>query len=251
MGSWNGTCGVSKMPIRHGDRVKLILLKPTEHYRNICTGSGFCDIEDMFTPLCLPITGEYNDYGYIEDIDDRPELFDLLIKAVRVPDRNDIEDIIKGIANNELENISFMLVLESVYNMMVDINKVLPHRYSNNDYTIEMHRNYTISFNNMLNDIKNNIPKPLEFDREYYDNDNYYRKLPSVIRKLNDSDVLKAIKKDMVNFMIFSSALQDARMFWSPQSGGGSQDLTYEYQIEIGKLAQQLRNDWNDEFDEE
>lgn len=259
MGSWNGTCGVSKMSIRYGDRVKLILLKPTEHYRNISTGSGFCNVSDMYTPICLPITGEYNDYGCIENIEDRPELFDLIIKALRITDKNDIEDIITGISNNELENISFMLVLESVYNMMVDINKEIPHRYDNTDYTIEMHRNdsvdilikYTIDYNKILNDIDNGIYKPLEFDKDYYNNDHYYRILPSVIRKLNDSDMLKAIKKDIVDFMIFNEAISDARMFWSPQSGGGSQDLTYEYQIEIGKLAERLRQEWNDMFDEE
>lgn len=258
MGSWNGTCGISKMPIRYGDRVKLVLLKPTEYYKSVSTGSGFCNPADMYTPLCLPITGEYNDYGCIEDIDEQPELFDLIIKALRIPDRNDIEDIIAGISNDELVDVSYMLIHESVYNLMVDINKELPHRYDN-DYTTEMHRNdsvdilirYTIEYNKTINDLHRGIFKPLEFDVDYCNNDHYYRILPSVIRKLNDSDILKTIKKDIVEFMIFSEAISDARMFWSPQSGGGSQDLTYEYQIEIGKLAEQLRQKWNDEFDEE
>lgn len=260
MGSWNGTCGISKMPIRYGDRVKLVLLKPTEYYKSVSTGSGFCNAADMYTPICLPITGEYNDYGCIEDIDEQPELFDLIIKALRIPDRNNIEDIIAGISNNELENISYMLIHESVYNIMIDINKEIPHRYDN-DCTVEMHRNESIdilinykdNFNKMLDGLHNDTikPAPLEFDRDYYDNEHYYRILPSVVRELNDSDILKAIKKDMVNFLIFSEAISDARMFWSPQSGGGSQDLTYEYQIEIGKLAEQLRQKWNDEYDEE
>lgn len=257
MGSWNGTCGISKMPILYGDRVKLVLLKPTKHYRSVSTGSGFCNASDMYTPICLPITGEYNDYGCIENIDEQPELFDLIIKALRIPDRNDIEDIIAGISNNELEDISYMLIHESVYNIMLDINKEIPHRYDNN-YTTEMHRNdsvdvlinYTIGYNKTLNDMSRGICKPLEFDIEYFNNDHYYRILPSVIRTLNDGDVLKTIKKDIVDFMIFNEAISDARMFWSPQSGGGSQDLTYEYQIEIGKLAEQLRQKWNDEYDE-
>lgn len=257
MGSWNGTCGISKMPIQYGDRVKLVLLKPTNHYRSVSTGSGFCDASDMYTPICLPITGEYNDYGCIENIDEQPELFDLIIKALRIPDRNNIEDIIAGISNNELENISYMLIHESVYNIMIDITKETPHRYDDN-YTTEMHRNdsvdilinYKIGHNKILNDMDNGIYKPLEFDKDYYNNDHYYRILPDVIRTLNDSDVLKTIKKDIVEFMIFIEAISDARMFWSPQSGGGSQDLTYEYQIEIGKLAEQLRQKWNDEYDE-
>lgn len=257
MGSWNGTCGISKMPIRYGDRVKLVLLKPTEHYKSVSTGSGFCNASDMYTPICLPITGEYNDYGCIENIDEQPELFDLIIKALRIPDRNDIEDIIGGISNNELEDISYMLIHESVYNIMLDINKEIPHRYDNN-YTTEMHRNdsvdilikYTIDYNKTLYDVGDGIYKKLEFDIDYFNNDHYYRILPSVIRQLNDGDVLKTIKKDIVDFMIFSEAISDARMFWSPQSGGGSQDLTYEYQIEIGKLAEQLRQKMIDEFDE-
>ena len=150
-----------------------------------------------------------------------------------------------------------MLIHESVYNIMIDINKEIPYRYDNN-YTTEMHRNdsvdilikYTIDYNKTLYVTGQGIYKKLEFDIDYFNNDRYYRILPSVIRKLNDSDVLKTIKKDIVDFMIFNEAISDARMFWSPQSGAGSQDLTYEYQIEIGKLAEQLRQKWNDEYDE-
>ena len=258
MGCWNGTCGISKMPIRYGERVKLVLLEPTKHYRSVSTGSGFCNASDMYTPICLAITGEYNDYGCIENIDEQPELFNLIIKGLRIPNRNNIEDIITGISNNELEDISYMLIHESVYNLIVDINKELPHRYDT-DYTTEMHRNdsvdilinYTIEYNKTLYNISQGIYKKIEFDKDYFNNDHYYRILPSVIRQLNDSDVLKTIKKDIVDFMIFSEAMSDARMFWSPQSGGGSQDLTYEYQIEIGKLAEQLRQKWNDDIGEE
>lgn len=259
MGCWNGTCGISKMPIQHGDRVKLVLLKPTKHYRNISTGSGFCYSTDiMYRPISLPITGEYNDYGAIENIEDEPELFDLIKKTIKVPDRNNIEDIIIGISAGELENISYMLILESVYNVMLDIIKPMPHRYDN-DYTIEMHKNditkilidYNSNYNKLIEDLSNGIRPPIpEIDVAYYQNDHYFRQLPENIRLPTGNNDLVPLKSNIVEFLIFTEAMEDARMFWSPQ-GGGSQNITYEFQIEIGKLAQQLRQDWNDEFLEE
>ena len=68
MGCWNGTCMISNLPIQYGDRVKLVILRGgisrKEH------GSGYVYSHDMFTPSFFPISGQYNDYGMIESIDE-------------------------------------------------------------------------------------------------------------------------------------------------------------------------------------
>lgn len=54
MGCWNETCGLSSLPIRAGDEIALIALY----------GSG----ELGYSPMCVPIYGEYDDYGGIKNI---------------------------------------------------------------------------------------------------------------------------------------------------------------------------------------
>lgn len=64
MGCWNETCLVSNLPITVGDEVAMILLVPSHSFINGC---GYRN-NDFFKPCCLPIFGEYNDYGSVENI---------------------------------------------------------------------------------------------------------------------------------------------------------------------------------------
>ena len=68
MGCWNETCGLSGLPITEGDKVKLVFLLPRYRSMTIEGLSSYCDSTSVLTPCLLPITGEYNDYGGIENI---------------------------------------------------------------------------------------------------------------------------------------------------------------------------------------
>ena len=66
MGCWNETCAVTQIPIMSGDPVALVLLtKVDRHAEN---HSGFCYANDIWTPKFLPVFGEYDDYGSVENI---------------------------------------------------------------------------------------------------------------------------------------------------------------------------------------
>lgn len=82
MGCWNGTCFLSNISIRSGDRIKLQLLMPAggkesrdyvelDEYsanddpRDINGITYVCDELIPFSPV---ITGKYNDYGSIEEV---------------------------------------------------------------------------------------------------------------------------------------------------------------------------------------
>ena len=67
MGCWNGTCGISQLPILTGQKVKAFLLLQSEYAKNI-RGSGVCYPTEYFRPWFFPVTAEYNDYGSIENI---------------------------------------------------------------------------------------------------------------------------------------------------------------------------------------
>lgn len=67
MGCWNGTCGVSQLPILAGCNVKAFLMLQSEFHSAI-SGSGSNYTTDFFRPWFFPVSAEYNDYGSIENI---------------------------------------------------------------------------------------------------------------------------------------------------------------------------------------
>lgn len=80
MGCWNETCAVSKMAIYAGEPVRFLpIVQNAWHFEEqggfpngesplLLKGSSGVYISDLWVPFCLPIRGEYNDYGTIENI---------------------------------------------------------------------------------------------------------------------------------------------------------------------------------------
>ena len=66
MGCWNETCGITQLPIKSGDPVVLVFIAHVGDRNR--DHSGFCYINDQWSPKFLPIFGFYNDYGSVEDI---------------------------------------------------------------------------------------------------------------------------------------------------------------------------------------
>jgi len=69
MGCWNGTCAISNLPIKHGDKIKVVVI---QNNQNPGHASGFCYETGMAKPVSFIFEGEYNDYGMIENIQDNP-----------------------------------------------------------------------------------------------------------------------------------------------------------------------------------
>lgn len=74
MGCWNGTCGLSGLPINVGTEVYIFPIK--EGYRD-----SFCYSTALYRPSVLPFRAEYNDYGAGESCSG-PGL-DIVIAGVR------------------------------------------------------------------------------------------------------------------------------------------------------------------------
>jgi hypothetical protein len=68
MGCWNNTCMISNLPIISGEKVKLVILGNNYAEESIIGRSGYCYSNGMLSPLFLPISGTYNDYGGIEHV---------------------------------------------------------------------------------------------------------------------------------------------------------------------------------------
>lgn len=67
MGSWKGTCMLTNLPIKHDDKVKLILLKT--NFGEGISSSSFCYSNGLMTPAFLSISGKYDEGGMINEID--------------------------------------------------------------------------------------------------------------------------------------------------------------------------------------
>ena len=73
MGCWNGTCGLTHLPIIAGEPIRAVLIAGIP-YRHDGTseeqwGSGFCYNTDIWHPRTIAIKGVYNDYGGVEDLE--------------------------------------------------------------------------------------------------------------------------------------------------------------------------------------
>lgn len=90
MGCFNGTCGVSGMPIRHGDRIVAYMISvPNKPFRP----DGYCYPDDYAYPICLPFRGSYNDYGGIEEIDLKDPTLPITAKLLGLDLKNFEEDL--------------------------------------------------------------------------------------------------------------------------------------------------------------
>lgn len=88
MGSWNETCGVSNLSIRGGEEIVFIPVAQNPwHFSHLTGMKGVKNKEtpvlfkgssgvygtDLWAPLSVPLFGEYNDYGSIENISSTDE----------------------------------------------------------------------------------------------------------------------------------------------------------------------------------
>ena len=74
MGCWNGTCGLSGLPIIHG--TEMYVFPIIESYRD-----SFCYSTALYRPSVLPFRAEYNDYGAGEKCSGVG--LDLLVEGIR------------------------------------------------------------------------------------------------------------------------------------------------------------------------
>lgn len=123
MGSWSVNCGISNITITAGTECVLLPLKTNE------SGEGYLP----YLPATLPIFGEYDDYGGIENIveDDNTKLIEnhfgitisefceFLVDGKFTYDREEASEIAERVLNiNEIEDMRFMWIDRKVYDFM-------------------------------------------------------------------------------------------------------------------------------------
>jgi len=126
MGCWSVCCGISNIAITDGNECVILPLKKNKslEYRE-------------WQPATLPIFGEYNDYGGMDDIvkDDNTAMIEnhfgisieefvtFLVDGKHTYDRDEAKEVYEKIKNNkELEDWRFMWIDKKVYDYMIVFN---------------------------------------------------------------------------------------------------------------------------------
>jgi hypothetical protein len=68
MGSWDGTCMVSQLPIGWNDKIKVFLLQQVSSLAE--NGGGYTSCSPIYRAMSLPLTGIYDTYGCVEEVED-------------------------------------------------------------------------------------------------------------------------------------------------------------------------------------
>ena len=161
MGSFNHKCNFSQLPARCGDRIVVMVgLRPTTG--GVLYADTFSP-GNSFTPVSVPIRGEYNDYGSIENVDRTPgvealeKYFGMSVdKIVDCAERItcDCEDQVKADAKkimsvlcqnyaweyhkNEHLKFSYIMEHEAVFDSMISMSNIaikdkyywrIPHKF--------------------------------------------------------------------------------------------------------------------------
>ena len=216
MGCWNETCGLTQLSITEGTPVKYFILVAQE----IKDPQATCYSTDWFSPITLPLTGNYNDYGSIEDI--KEDLSFDLNRAIL--DCNSLP--LDAIESGDLKPYSHVMVIESIYNEMT--NWILSEKYVFYEETLrefleekiklaQPEENYLI--------LRDTLPKNYKLGK--------FRgiTLANVLKYLDES------KEDYLKFVAYNHLLEQMRRLWMPQTGRGSQDSNYLTQIKLNTLV--------------
>lgn len=125
MGSWHGTCGVTGLPLRCDDPVRVALLafdaEPPVGWR-----SGFCHPSDIAFPITPLVPGTYDDYGgAMFGALDEPMHYAMHHRLMPTPNEpGDLQDVLrendlKFRSFNGVSRVGLFMVREDIYQHML------------------------------------------------------------------------------------------------------------------------------------
>ena len=146
MGYFNKIGFISSLPIVSGDDTVLIFMLPNKYSED--KNSGVCYSTDWFEPAFLPIYGEYDGYGRIENVKRTKSVefienfFDVDINTIiHEVDDNSVGRGSKNCSakrNNEIyEKLTFGLELSKVYKKMASVKRLAYSEDCNTEFWLD------------------------------------------------------------------------------------------------------------------
>jgi hypothetical protein len=266
MGLWHTTCGVTQLPIRHGDNVRLFILIGKHYYFKDCApiiyGGGICLPNDIWQPIGPAIKGTYNNYGGIENIIENQDT-EILLKLVKKElvicdndfakasaiEKMSLSEVLSWIeqdkakstlySNGSQNMLGLMMILEDVYQAMISFKPITSNISLFKSYKLEFKKWY-ISLSNL------HLHHTMEIS--YYDLlyikciDFYKEKLQECVKNklLFNNKEVQRICNSAIELLSFSDAMHMARKIWQPQSGKGCQHEDLDIYKKIIKVTNKI-----------
>lgn len=245
MGCWNGTCGISNLPIKSGEKIALFVIERNKYAET--NSGGFCYATDQYSPVTIPILGEYNDYGGIENISSNEKLiFDHLLSFgfstdEKEKDRQNLDGKPKNLEellNDYIERgvyqgIGTMMIREEIYNEIINFNDKLKTKYVFSAREFIKLYNDKIQEINLIEDERERKSEKRYFQAfgmmELRDNrfirildthEGNWRTFRDLINESTDINLVNGV----IDLKLIEIGLSNLRKFWTIQSGAGSQN---------------------------
>lgn len=253
MGCWNETCGLSHLPIKYKEDVRFVILFEVNGHKR---KEGIY-YNDEYAPLCLPMSGKYNDYGSIENVDIELSITLELLKNLKLFIKNDgyvpyeFEDIEKFLDDIGGEEIYFycghtyyrlriIMYHKSLFDLLVNsFSSRVPYNHQKKD-TIKLlwkdriNRHYE-KFLNLKDEIKDCTDKN---EIEKYESMLLFRALQEPVfsssqysynfvreyEKYISNENFDKYSDLLIDYIMFTESLAVGRQGFFSLSGSGSQD---------------------------
>lgn len=238
MGCWNETCMLTRLPILEGERAAAVLLAQRP------------DIQDMsspdcaFMPISLPVVGEYNEYGGLENIQKDPAALHVLANAELLLPRNQAmpELIAKQYPNWEKqdgwENI-VCKIIDAAKQGELEIKQRVTGWDFHPVYVVFIKADYIQLIQNMLDsEFLANFTQDMAYCLSLSDP----IRIPLINREINGKDLATLASLDIF--------MNQNRIAWAPTCGAGSQqsidtDIQLKFYQKMAQDAQNLHNGVN------
>jgi hypothetical protein len=264
MGCWEGTCGISQLPISYGSKVYGFLIGApgkNKEYSGACYSSGW--------PITLPFVGTYDSYGGIENIieDENTDLilskfsnYKNFIELIGDVERDNV--VLPGNKYVKPYGVGLFMVLEKIINdlSLVDFDyscRTTPEKHKSDAKDAASLIAELNKFNNvskfMINSIwmnyDNSFTRPFAkfncaFSAPIDEFENYRNKIEEILKIEGiTSKRLDSFIKGSYILNCANAIMVALRKDWGPQIGKGSQNLNYNlYKALIKSMEEVIIN---------
>lgn len=261
MGCWNSTCAISGLPIMYHDRVKLIFIwashvVPKPGSNNPISPSS---PDDTWSAISLVVSGKYNDYGSIEDIEEsifvdaalqvfqnKKQSGSLKVEVDKYETNSDfntmeefidmvergrvsVKNLYKQKDDPEFAQLAFCMIKEDIWNTILKSYKretwLAPLVYPTHDKFA-----HKVALLSSLKYVQMSLRDDIKFPDKPSATKFYHHEADEMLDKkfLTDPDkyALQLAKQNEI-WTIYD-AMYALRRAFAPPTGGGSQDSNYE-----------------------
>lgn len=278
MGCWNATCGLSNLPIQAGDDVLLFVLAHSKLSSRDLFGGGFSYPNGRYRPIGLPVHGQYNDYGGIENVTENGHRMfeflttDRMFKYTPHGDEDLTPETIEELLNKVIQRGN------STYSTMFVRKDILDGMKAQN---VSGYADLATQFDQFKTGYQAELDH-VKAENEAKDKDVYNDYLLTQLTEMNLGEVLgyqnlfgevllghemypqrsflrlarttphTDVQEGLIDVLFVNRLLGDLRKFWTPQSGAGSQDNDHDVHLALCQTMTEVcaKRDEENDFDE-